>query len=129
MGGRFKIRDMEPDTSTITKSWNLLKPLNVTALKKEICKSYSTLYYNNVILISYYPIIYGKANTTTFRSTITFSDSLKVYNNGYYENPYNVTWGGFMAGERIADLLPIEYVPKVKEKKPDKILTATHGVT
>ena len=116
LGGRFKIRDMEPDTSSITKSWNLLNLLNVSDLKKKVCKNYSTLYYNKHILISYYPAFYGKANTTTFRSTITFSDSLKVYNNGYYENPYNVTWGGSMACERIADLLPIDYMPNANSK-------------
>jgi len=111
LGGRFKIRDLALDT--ITMSWNLL---NESDIKKKECKNYSSLYYNKPVLITYYPAIYGKSSTTTFRSIITFSDSLKVYNNGFSENPYNVTWRGAMADERIADLLPFDYVPKAKGK-------------
>jgi len=118
-GGRFKIKVLELDSNSITKSWNLwnmMQPLQVSDLKQEVFKNYSTLYYNKTVLISYYPTIYGDYEFTTFRSAITFSDSLKVYNNGFSENPYNVTWRGAMAGERIADLLPFDYVPKAKGK-------------
>lgn len=72
------------------------------------------LYYNKPILINYTDqISIGKSATPRkYKSTIAISDSLKVYQNGFYENPYSVTWGGEMSLERIAELLPYDFVPK-----------------
>ena len=45
------------------------------------------------------------------RSTISFSDTVKLFKNGYYYGPYSIIWGGKMANERIADMLPLDFVP------------------
>lgn len=59
-------------------------------------------------------------------STLTFSDTLNVYQNGYFDNPYSVVWGGEMANERIADMLPFDFLPYEKlTVKPDSDLTAS----
>ena len=77
-----------------------------------------TLYYNKPILINFTDqITIGKSSKSQkHKSTITFSDSLVVYQNGFYENPYHVLWGGEMALERIAELLPADFVPKAVGK-------------
>ncbi|MEI7422313.1 MAG: carboxypeptidase-like regulatory domain-containing protein [Prolixibacteraceae bacterium] len=46
-----------------------------------------------------------------YESTIEFSDSLTVFRNGYFKHPFAATWGGQMGNERIADLLPFDFVP------------------
>ncbi len=46
-----------------------------------------------------------------YESTLEFSDSLKVFPNGYFKHPYAATWGGEMGNERIADMLPFDFVP------------------
>ena len=46
-----------------------------------------------------------------YESTIEFSDTLTVFRNGYFKHPFAATWGGEMGNERIADLLPFDFVP------------------
>ena len=46
-----------------------------------------------------------------YNSFIYFSDTLKVYQNGYYYKPYSITLKGEMANRRIADMLPDDYFP------------------
>jgi hypothetical protein len=61
-------------------------------------------------------------------SAIIFSDSLQVYKNGYTPNTYGVTWGGTMAMDRIAEMLPYDFIPQftqygkkdVKKESPDR---------
>jgi hypothetical protein len=47
----------------------------------------------------------------TYTSKILFSDSLQVCKNGYYPDGYNISWGGNMASDRIAELLPLDFEP------------------
>ena len=46
-----------------------------------------------------------------YNSFIYFSDTVKVYQNGYYYKPYSITLKGEMANQRIADMLPDDYFP------------------
>ena len=65
-----------------------------------------------------------------YRSTISFSDTLRLYQNGNYFEPYSVTWKGAMANERIADMLPLDFVPGEKGKdKSDTLLKTQHLLT
>jgi len=58
-----------------------------------------------------------------YNSIITISDTLKLYSNGYYYKPYSLTWAGEMANDRIADMLPLDFVPDKKLiAKSDSIL-------
>jgi hypothetical protein len=36
---------------------------------------------------------------------------LQVCKNGYYPDGYNISWGGNMASDRIAELLPLDFEP------------------
>jgi hypothetical protein len=57
------------------------------------------------------------------RTSLIFSDTLNLFQNGYYYGPYSITWGGIMAIERIADMLPLDFVPDEKViAKSDSIL-------
>jgi hypothetical protein len=70
------------------------------------------------------------AEPEQYDSFIYFSDTLKVFQNGYYFNPYSITWGGIMANERIADMLPLDFVPDENViAKSDSILKKKTPVT
>lgn len=83
-----------------------------------------TLFYNTPVSITYtfnHPVLspsyvnrYWPHNLS---SVIIFSDLLKVYKNGYYSGPYDASWGGDMARERVADLLPYDFIPVLPVKK------------
>lgn len=47
----------------------------------------------------------------TYFTKIIFSDTVKLYQNGYYYKPYSLIWAGEMARERIADMLPYDFMP------------------
>jgi len=67
-----------------------------------------------------------------YKTTLEFSDTLIVYKNGFFPNPYNVTWFGDMASERVADMVPFDFLPLGTSpismdagKKSDPILTTS----
>jgi hypothetical protein len=61
-------------------------------------------------------------NANEYRSIISFSDTLKLYNNGYYYEPYSISWAGAMALERIGDMLPLDFLPyREPDNKNDTI--------
>ena len=45
------------------------------------------------------------------KSTLIFSDTLRVFQNGNYDNPNSVTWYGAMVNDRVADMLPSDFLP------------------
>ena len=79
------------------------------------------IYHYDPIGIIYYhnhPTIasFGHKTTTLKNySAIIFSDSLQVYKNGYTPDTYGVTWGGTMSMDRIADMLPYDFIPRYTE--------------
>jgi hypothetical protein len=105
---------------TVTNELSIIKPIPGKDLRLLHNSNYMTIYYNNPILISYTENHAELATGLTgfqpqkYISTILFSDSLKVYQNGFFDNPYSITFGGEMANERIADLLPFDFLPKAK---------------
>jgi len=89
---------------------------------KEVCMTLKadsmTIYHPNPIVINYsdnhpelfpLPQVYRPGE---YNSLIVFNDSLHVYRNGYYPDGYDLSWGGFMSRDRIAELLPYDFVPK-----------------
>lgn len=81
------------------------------------------IYHSNPIVISYsdnhpelfpLPQVYRPGE---YNSLIILKDSLQVYKNGYYPDGYTISWGGFMSRDRIAELLPYDFVPKSIAKK------------
>ena len=44
-------------------------------------------------------------------STLQFADTVNIFSNGYNDNSYSLTWDGEMANERIADMLPYDFMP------------------
>ena len=45
------------------------------------------------------------------RSRISFSDTLQVYKNGQYFGPYDAIWKGDMGDDRVAEMLPYDFIP------------------
>ena len=95
----------------------LTNSLHEDDLRFAIQSDSMTIYHFYPVLIHYtdnhpelfpLPYIYDQKNYT---SRIIFTDTLHVYNNGYYPESYNVSWGGNMSGDRIAEMLPFDFVP------------------
>ena len=83
-----------------------------------------TLFYNRPVSITYTfnhpefsPSYVNRYWPCNFSSVIIFSDLLQVYKNGYYSSPYAASWGGSMARERVADMLPYDFIPTLPAKK------------
>lgn len=77
-----------------------------------------TLYHDRPIEINYtdnhpelfpLPYVYRPGTNT---SRIYFSDTVSIYRNGYYPEYFELSWGGNMSYDRIAELLPYDFVPK-----------------
>ena len=114
------------------KNLTIIKTLQDTNISLSRRGDCLTIYNKNPLLISYTDnhseltsALFG-FQSHVYQSTILFSDTLKVYKNGFYNHPYSVTWGGEMANERLADMLPFDFLPRPKiiiEADPDKDLS------
>lgn len=100
------------DTKTLTYS------IQTNELRLTSNQDSMTLYHFNPIYVDYtdkhpelyqLPYVYRPHENT---SRIAFSDTLQVYKNGYYPDAYSLSWSGTMARDRIAELLPFDFVPK-----------------
>jgi hypothetical protein len=65
------------------------------------------IFYDNQELISEL----GSSHIYKHSSIITFNNSIKIYENGYFEDGYNINWDGKMSRERMADMLPFDFQP------------------
>jgi hypothetical protein len=77
-----------------------------------------TLDFPNSIIVKYFdnhpeifdlPYIFHPRNHL---SKIVFSDQVQLFKNGYYSDGYNISWSGEMGNDRIAEMLPYDFVPK-----------------
>jgi hypothetical protein len=115
-GENYRLFDftIEPGSSDFI----INKPVEASEISLSGNSNYRTIFYRNPLLIDYtdkHPELFtGLTGFTSpkYLSTIIFSDSLNIYNNGYYDNPYSIIWGGEMANERVADLLPYDFLPQ-----------------
>lgn len=115
----FRLFECRIDSST--NEFTIIKPILESDLKVAKDKNFMAISYKNPILINYidnHPEL--ATGLTGYQSgkvisTITFSDFINIYPNGYFDNPYSITWGGEMAIERVADMLPYDYQPHQKE--------------
>jgi hypothetical protein len=98
---------------------NIISPVNQIDfhnLKPAIKSQYLPLFSKAPLLIIYtdsHPELSSGIlgfQSQEYKSTLIFSDTLKVFQNGNYDNPYSVTWYGAMVNERVADMLPSDYL-------------------
>ena len=86
-------------------------------LKPPVNSQYLPLYDKTPLLITYtdnHPELSTGIlgfQSQEYKSTLTFSDTLKVFQNGNYNNPNSVTWFGAMSNDRVADMLPFDFLP------------------
>ena len=99
--------------------WELTNSIQGSDLRKFSDIEHVTLYHHNPIVIFYsncHSELYPLPNIFrpyTYSTRIIFSDSIQVFKNGYYSDFRNLSWGGAMAN-RIAEMLPYDFVPKTK---------------
>jgi hypothetical protein len=130
----FNLFEFKKDSLTNSNT-NVLQ-VNNPILRNTLVKSqnsiYRTIYYNHPVLVSYkdnHPELY--TGITGFQpklnvSTIFFTDSIRIFRNGYFDNPYSITWGGDLSNERVGDLLPFDFVPVVVQTVAnDSVVTNT----
>lgn len=106
------------------EKWEIGEQVNENDLYQGFNSGTVTLFYPTPILVTYtydHPepldiVIMPRQ----FESLMIFSDSLKVYKNGYYPNPYGVSWGGGIGLYRVADMLPFDFLPVLPEDKTKK---------
>ena len=85
-------------------------------LKPAIESQYLPLYSKAPLLITYtdnHPELSSGIlgfQSQQYKSTLIFSDTLKVFQNGNYDNPNSVTWYGAMVNDRVADMLPSDFL-------------------
>jgi hypothetical protein len=111
----FKISkcEIDPETKEI-QPITQIQENNIIVTRNS---SHAALYYRDPVMVSYtnhHPEL--ETGILGFHpieeiSTMQFNDTLKVYRNGYFDNPYSVTWGGKLGNERVADMLPYDYLP------------------
>lgn len=119
-----------------TKAYQATNPLKREDLVFLDNTEYSSLYFDEPVVIQYtdkHPELErneNKAITSSpgmimsytidfvapdpdkpLETIISFSDTLSLYGNGYFSDPYAISWGGEMAMERIGDALPFDYFP------------------
>jgi hypothetical protein len=109
---------------TAIKEFSIVKPLLVNDIRLSSTKVYSPIYYKDPVLIKYtdnHAELEGGLTGFTPRkyiSSMVFSDTIKVYPYGYFDNPYAVTWGGTMADERIAEMIPYDFLKNSGRANP-----------
>ena len=117
----FKIYNTQLDS--INNWWIKSDTIPNREIRLTLNKDSMMIYHPNPIIVNYsdnhpelfpLPLVYRPGE---YNSLIVFNDSLQVYKNGYYPDGYNISWGGFMSRDRIAELLPYDFVPKAVEQR------------
>ena len=128
----FEIHNCERDS--LNKEWIQGKIADENEVYVGFNPGSVTLFHHDPIFILYYdnhPELSSFGYEWTkyqYKSAIIFSDTLQVYKNGYYPDKYGVSWGGTMAMDRIAEMLPYDFFPRftelgkkdIKKESPDE---------
>ncbi len=110
------------DTLRILKLDTIVFPNDQTSKKFYFDKPLYMSYYDYHPELVFTPYGY---QADTYKSSVIFSDSVNIYQNGFYENPFSITWYGTIANDRLADMLPYDYYPNkidtnlISKQKPN----------
>lgn len=92
-------------------------PITIDSLQVARNEHFMTIYSSKPICVNYldtheelYSGLFG-FQRQRFKSSFELTRPLKVFANGYFPNPYDITWYGELARERIADMLPYDFMP------------------
>lgn len=109
----YKVFKYEPDV--LMKDKYPTEQVQFHDLRSTNNQAYLSLYKKTAMLITYtenHPELTNSIlgfQPQEHKSTLVFSDTIKIYPNGYYDNPYSITWTGAMSNERLADMLPFDF--------------------
>jgi hypothetical protein len=112
----FKIFDFAVDN--VAGKQPAIKEIPVNKLRLSYNKDSMNLFFDDTLRIIYtdsHPELnsgFLGFEKKAYYSSLIFSDTLLVYRNGYYVNPYSIIWEGDMGNERIADMLPFDFLPE-----------------
>ncbi len=122
----FKLSEFELDTiNKENLEFKTLQDSDVVFSNNQISK---TFFYKKSLLIRFtdnHPeLVYSPYGyvANIYTSSVVFSDSIRIYKNGLFENPFSATWDGAMTTERLADMLPFDYWPNQIEADKNNAL-------
>lgn len=104
----------------------LTHPIPAEEMRLAMNADSMTLYRFDPVVIKYtdnHPELYPLPqiyHPKSHYSVIRLNDTVQVYKNGYYSDIYNISWARSMANDRIAEMLPYDFMPKAfgKNKQP-----------
>jgi hypothetical protein len=111
----FEMCNIEPDSCG---NESLTYTIQETELRLATNPEMINLDFPNSIVIKYFdnhpeifelPYIFRPRNHF---SKIVFSDQVQLFKNGLSSDGYNISWTGEMSLDRIAEMLPFDFVPK-----------------
>ena len=115
IGENFILSEYKPDG--VNGKYPQSEPIPGNKITKRGPGDFVSLYNNNPVNISYaenHPELATGLlgfDPRIRESTLLFADSVRVFQNGFFDPPYSVTWEGEMAVERIAEMLPWDFRP------------------
>ena len=121
MQENYEILNIESDSSDIVVSTD---PMQAEEIRLTVNADSMTLYRCCPAVIKYgdnHPELYPLPHvykSRSYYSVIRLNDTVQVYKNGYYSDIYNISWGGHMANDRIAEMLPYDFRPKPYGRMP-----------
>ena len=115
----FRVSNFEVETTKDKRGIQSqdIKPLPGNSLQVARESGFMTLYSLKPLLVSYVdnkPELAAELigfEPREYQSTLQLTKRLKVFQNGHITDPYSVTWQGAMADERVADMLPDDFLP------------------
>lgn len=83
--------------------------LNRESMTLDFPKPIAIIYIDNHLELVVLPEVFLAKK---YHSILIFSDSIQVFKNSYYTDSFNISWGGDMAMDRIAEMLPYDFIPE-----------------
>ena len=109
----FGIYEYKEEQSTYTYSNDEILAIKTLRFNQNIDNI--EVYYPKKIVI-YYESTKPGVNLANYQyeeysSKATFARPVKIYANGFFEDGYSITWEGRMSNDRMANMLPFDFVP------------------
>jgi hypothetical protein len=108
---------LECGIDTVDNAIININPVSVNSFRLSEDQQYLSVFDKSPLLITYtdnHPELSTSIlgfQPREYKSVLSFNDTIRVFRNGYYYNPYSATWTGNMSGDRIADMLPYDFSP------------------
>lgn len=111
----YQIFHIESDSSGTEV---LTPPIQAQEMRLEASADSITLFHSDPVVVNYtdnHPELYPLPQIykpRSYYSVMRLNDTVQIYKNGYYSDVYHISWSGSMADDRIAEMLPYDFIPR-----------------